>query len=194
MVNRSNITVKGKPNWAVVAGFAALTSACAPTELYPPLPPRTAEQFEFATMRSSNIVPKSSPAAFEKAFNSFCLNGGSSFASMAAKLRNADYIAVPKKISPNQTAFVVDDARPMIVVSDDGRFCATVAQSRTGQTARLQGFVAARFPKATDIAQNNAKYEMMKATNGNPQGLIAMYRMPSATEGSRLAIAIHRSN
>jgi hypothetical protein len=186
-------TGTSRPKWLAALSLGLLTAGCGPSELYPELPPMTPEQYEYANMSSSNVIPKSSPAAFEKAFDSFCLAGGSSFASISAKLRKSDYIAAPKRVQNQQTAFVVDDKRPMVVLSDDGRFCAVVAQSRAGQSARIQRFISARFPKARPLppAEN---YELMVETNSTPAGLVALKRLPSVTDGSRLVLAIHRKN
>jgi hypothetical protein len=177
----------------ILASLALLTAACMPAvQTDPKVVAVSPELYEFANMRQSNMIPKSSPAAFERGFESFCINGGSTAASVAAKLRKTDYVAAPNSTPSGQTAFVVDDTRPMVVISDDGRFCGVLARSRTGQTARVQRFIAKRFPKATQIDQSLAGYEMLLQTNSKPAGLIALKRLTSGVAGSRLLLSIQR--
>lgn len=189
----SNSTVGRVASLPALASLALLAAACAPA-VQPaskgtPLSP---ELYEFANMRPSNIIPKSSPAAFERAFEDFCLDAGPTAASVAAKLRKSDYVAAPAPASNGQTAFVVDDTRPMVILSDDGRFCGVMARSRSGQTARVQRFIAKRFPKATQIEQSPAGYEMLLQTKGQPAGLIAVKRLTTGAGGSRLLLSIQR--
>lgn len=175
-----------------LASLAVMATACMPavqSETETEAKPRSAEFYEFANMRPSNIIPKSSPAAYERAFERFCLNGGTSSAAVAASLRKSDYVAVPGPASNGQRAFVVDDTRPLVVISDDARFCAVVAQSRTGQTARIERFLAKRFAGATKIAQRPAGYELLLETQGD---VIALKRLTSGVTGSRVLLAIER--
>jgi hypothetical protein len=177
-----------------LGGVLASAVACAPTNItYRPLSPLGPEAYEFANMRPSNMVPKSSPAAFEKAFNGYCLNGGASLETIAAKLRKDDYIATPRQTAEGQTAFVVDDSKPMVIVSNDGRYCAVMATARSGQTARIHRFIANRFPKATPIANDKRQNEIFIQTNGTPKGMIALKRLVSRGEGSRVLLAFFRT-
>lgn len=157
-------------------------------------PAHTAELYEFANIRESNIIPKSSPAALVKAFEKFCLDAGRDAKGVARQLRAADYVAAPNYATNGQAAFVVDDTRPMVVISDDGRFCAVVAKSRTGQTARIRSMIDQRFAGARSIAPATLKTEILVQTSGRNAGLVTLRRLAPNLAGSRLVLAIQRAS
>lgn len=174
---------------ALAVGLAACTPVASPQTAVPAAGP---ELYEFANIRQSNIIPKSSPTAFVRAFDSFCRQGGTSAAAVARKLRAKDYVAAPRAAGSQQTAFVVDDTRPMVVVSDNGRFCAVVATSRTGQTAKARAFVASHFASAPDVAHALPGVELLRRVEGKDPGLIVLKRRAFGVSGSQLVLAIQR--
>lgn len=182
-----------------VAGLAGLLllAGCAPEAVTAPrsgpdVPP---ELFELANMRHANVVPKSSPAALVAAFEKFCLDGARNPAQAAARLRAADYVAVPQAAPNGLTAFVVDDSRPMVLVSDDGRTCAVGAAARTGQTARIRAMIAQRFPAATPLppASVSPNTELAMQAPGADGGVIFLQRLAPTISHSRLILGIWRA-
>ena len=177
--------------------FPALVAACAaPATEADTVPKQTVapEVYEFANMRRSNIVPKSSPTALVAAFEKFCLNGSHAPARVAANLRSADYVAVPKQEPDGVTAFVVDDTRPMVMVSDNGRTCAVGATSRSGQTARIRDMIARRYPGAAtlDPAEVGPNTELAVRAAGTEGGVIFLQRLAPTISQSRLILGIWR--
>ncbi|OIQ05458.1 MAG: hypothetical protein AUK60_10135 [Rhodobacteraceae bacterium CG2_30_10_405] len=170
--------------------LAACTAAPAATQAVAP------EVYELANMRPGNVVPKSSPAALVSAFGKYCLDGPPDPAGVAARLRAADYVAVPQTTPNGITAFVVDDSRPMVMVSDDGRTCAVGAASRTGQSARIRGLIAKRFPGATplDPASVSPNTELAVQAPGAQGGVIFLQRLAPAISHSRLILGIWRTS
>jgi hypothetical protein len=125
----------------------AILAACTPS------PPISPEFFELANIDPDNIVPKSSPTVLVRAFSDFCVDQIDTLGGVPALLRARDYVAVPE-IRPNGARlYVVDDRRPMVMLSDgaESRTCAVAAESRTGQTSRVLSFVATEFPEARPI-------------------------------------------
>ena len=155
---------------------------------------RSPEFYEFANMRASNIVPKSSAAAFVGAFERFCLDAGQDAVDTAGALRAADYVAGPRRNGDTMTAFVVDDRRPMVQISDDGRFCAVVAEARTGQSARVRRMVSRRFAGAQPLPTNAPGTELAVRVAGDHAGLIELRRLAPADSGSRVILAILRAS
>lgn len=156
--------------------------------------PVTPDVYELANIRHSNIVPKSSPATLVATFETYCLDGPSDVQRVAAKLRAADFVAVPKDQPSAITAFVVDDSRPLVMLSDDGRTCAVVAKSRTGQTTRIQRMIASRFPgaKALDPAAVSDQIELAVQITGARAGVIFVKRLAPSISNSRLILGILR--
>ncbi|MCC0076268.1 MAG: hypothetical protein H6898_06725 [Rhodobacter sp.] len=155
----------------------------------------SAEVLEFANMRASNRVPKSTGTALVGAFERFCLDSGRDPAAIGAALRRADYVAAPGQSGDSATAYVVDDRRPMVQVSDDGRFCAVVAEARTGQSARIQRLVNRRFPDAQPVEPSGPADAFTLRVSGAHDGFVALRRqVPTPTaSGSRLILAIQHS-
>jgi hypothetical protein len=156
--------------------------------------PVTPEVLELANMRFSNVVPKSSPAALVQTFERFCLGPQRSVAEVKAALRAADFVEVPS-VQPNGvTSFVVDDRRPMVLLGDDGQLCAVGAQSRTGQTARIQSMINRRFPQAQALnpatVSKNTEYAVRTA--GSDGDTIFLQRIAPFVMQSRLILGIRR--
>jgi hypothetical protein len=192
---QSGATTGGAIARPVLAAMALGLAACNPVaQSNPAAPAVSPELYEFANMRQSNIIPKSSPSAFVRAFDSFCLQGGKTAAAVAQKLRAKDYVAAPRLPGSQQTAFVVDDSRPMVVVADNGKFCAVAARSRTGQTAKVRAFVARRFGSAPAVEHALPGVEMLRRSGGANAGLIVLKRRIVGVSGSQLVLAIQRDN
>lgn len=133
--------------WADITAFgAALLASC--LALSACQPTLNSDEYELRNMQPSNIVPKSSPKALVAAFERFCLDAGSR-AETQATLRASDYVPVPEKVGSMQV-WLVDDLRPAVLLNDTD--CVVLAQSRTGQTERVNRLVAARFPQAKPVA------------------------------------------
>ncbi|MGA1684583.1 MAG: hypothetical protein ACO38S_08740 [Gemmobacter sp.] len=129
---------------AVAALMAAgVLAGCAPGAGQGP------EAIELANIAEPNIVPKSSPAQFARAFERFCLDTPAE--ARAETLRAADYVPfAPVRASSRVRTFVVDDRRPAVMLAGEGD-CAVAAEARTGQSARVARLVAARFPAARPV-------------------------------------------
>ena len=120
----------------------------------------SADDYELRNMNPDNIVPKSSPKAFVAAFESFCLEPQSR-ASARAKLRASDYVPAPRKLGAMEV-WVVDDRRPAVLLNDTD--CAVLAESRTGQTGRVNALVGDRFPEATPVT--DSRFESLWQVDG----------------------------
>lgn len=129
---------------------------------------------ELRNMWRSNLVPKSSPALMVSAFDRFCAQGPRDDAT----LRAAGYVPLPNR-APGARAYVIDDRRPAVAVSD--RMCVVQAESRTGQTARFQNYVTATYPGARPIdpAPLGKSIEQAWSLPTNPPSLIATERTVS---------------
>ncbi|WP_323035495.1 hypothetical protein [Pararhodobacter sp.] len=183
----------------VAMGLAGCMAAPEPTTPAVPVGMPTHEQYEYANLRPSNIVPKSSPAALVTAFERFCLDGGRDVSLVSQRLRRADYVAAPRDADSEVMAFVVDDRRPMVLLSRDGRYCAVAAESRTGQTARITAMLARRFPGARPVDNRSEAAGVPVAgitvqTTGSNAGIVTLRRLAPAVSGTRLVLAILHSH
>lgn len=108
--------------------------------------PIGSDQAELRNIKPYNRVPKSSPTQFVKAFDRFCLSPVNGLETRESRLRKASYV-------PTQTGelkvFLVDDRRPAIVLGK--HICSARALSRTGQTEKLQVYIASNFPNARPL-------------------------------------------
>lgn len=191
-----------RPHICAMLFAASFAAACAQPAA-PPQPGAVApELFELANIRPSNVVPKSSPSTLVKTFESFCLDGSHDPARVAARLRSASFVEVPKELpgwpslaqQTNVTAFVVDDTRPMVMISADGRTCAVAAESRTGQTARIQEMISERFPSAQPLESQTLSpgMEIAVSVTGAAAGVIFVKRLAPSISNSRLILGIVR--
>lgn len=187
---------KTAPRWLAALAVPVLVAACAAPQTEAATAPgqvAAPEIYELANMRPGNVVPKSSPSALMSAFTKYCLDGSRDPARVGASLRSADYVAVPQTAPNGITAFVVDDSRPMVMVSQDGRTCAVGAASRTGQTARIRSMIAERFPAATalDPASVSPNTELAMLAPG--AGVIFVQRLVTTISNTRLVLGIWRA-
>ncbi|WP_195821735.1 hypothetical protein [Roseobacter sp. MH60115] len=129
---------------------------------------------ELRNMWRFNLVPKSAPAVMINAFDRFCTVGPRDDAT----LRAAGYVPLPER-TPGARAYVIDDRRPAIAVSD--KMCVVQAESRTGQTARFQNYVTATYPgaRAIDPAPLGKNIEQAWSLPTTPPSLIATERTVS---------------
>lgn len=129
---------------------------------------------ELRNMWRGNLVPKSSPALMVNAFDRFCTTGPRDDAA----LRAAGYVPLPER-TPGARAYVIDDSRPAVAVSDT--MCLVQAASRTGQTTRFQNYVTATYPGAREIDPEplGANIEQAWSLPTNPPALIATERTVS---------------
>ena len=123
---------------AVAALLAAgVLAGCAPGAGQGP------EALELANIAESNIVPKSSPAQFARAFERFCLDTPAE--ARAETLRAADYVPfAPVRASSRVRTFVVDDRRPAVMLAGEGdcactRPAHTAAKPMASKVIRRQG-------------------------------------------------------
>jgi hypothetical protein len=134
----------------------------------------TPELIELSNIKPANIVPKSSPAQLVSAFRRFCLANNLAEAEQA--LRKTDYIRKPRRGRTGVASYVVDSRSPAVMLSGTAeRFsCVVLSEARTGQTARIEDFVAARFPKAvkTDPARVGPRTERAWLAAGNTGGIV----------------------
>ncbi|GFE48831.1 hypothetical protein So717_05840 [Roseobacter cerasinus] len=99
---------------------------------------------ELRNMWRSNLVPKSTPYQMVRTFDRVCTNGPRDDAT----LRSAGYVPLTER-APGARAYVIDNRYPAVAVSD--RMCLVLAESRTGQTANFNDYVAKTFPRARAI-------------------------------------------
>lgn len=92
-------------------------------------------------------VPKSTPSQLVWSFERYCHNREDSLAENDKRLRADGFVPVSRQ--EGARAYVVDDNRPAVAVSD--RMCIVHAKSRTGQTDAFRSYVARTFPKARPI-------------------------------------------
>jgi hypothetical protein len=185
----------GRRTGKALLAVPALVAACASPGAPPARTPvATPEVFELANMRPSNVVPKSSPKALVSAFQKYCLNGPHDPARVAASLRAADFVAVPNASSNGVSAFVVDDSRPMVMISQNGRTCAVAAAARTGQTARIRSMIAGQFPQARPVDPATVSPNTELAVNAPGTGVIFVQRLASEISNSRLILGVLRDN
>ncbi|MGQ0610599.1 MAG: hypothetical protein ACT4N9_05790 [Paracoccaceae bacterium] len=183
--------------------FVAGAGAACTSPGTPPQPGQIApELYELANIRPSNIVPKSSPSTLVKTFEAYCLDGAHDPARVGARLRSAGFVEVPTDIlgqptvtqPTNVTAYAVDDTRPLVMLSSDGRTCAVAAESRTGQTARIREMIAQRFPSARplDPSTLDPGIEIATAVTGAANGVVFVKRLAPSISNSRLILGIVR--
>lgn len=154
----------------------------------------TPETLELANMNPANVIPKSSPAQLVAGFERYCLDTAP--AAVPAALRGSDYVEVPRRAGGRVRSFVVDDRRPAVMLSDDGRACAVAAASRTGQTERLRAMVARRFPGAVpvDPARIGSRTEQAWAVPGAAGGIVFVQRLTAPAQPSRLILGFQRAS
>jgi hypothetical protein len=118
-----------------------------------PVGPATPQEHELANIRPGHVIPKTAPATLTDSFDRFCVRGMDDFAAIPAALVAADYVQTLPRRGSRAQSFVVDDKRPLVMLTDTGamRACAVSAESRTGQTTRAQAYVATRFPGARPV-------------------------------------------
>ena len=157
---------------------------------------RSADGYELANMDIENIVPKSTAKAFVTAFENFCLPGVDDPASLPARLRAADYVEVPARGNRMFRFFVVDDRRPAVgfSVTKAGVFCGVSAESRTGQTSRVEVSVAANFPSARPMDPASVSQDAEQAwTAGDGSGMtIFTLRFTHAAPPAKLTYAVFK--
>ena len=184
-------------SWPVgMALLTVLVAACAVPTVGPDpaaaaVPP---EIYELANIRPCYVVPKSSPATLVATFEKYCLDGSHDPARVAGALRAADFVAVPRAEQATVTSFVVDESRPLVMLSDDGRACAVGAVARTGQFARIQSMIASRFPGAQPLDRSTAgvETELAVQVTGSNAGVIFVSRLAPTISNSRLILGILR--
>ena len=165
-------------------------AACTPT-----VSPDNAELLELANIRESNIVPKTSPTRLVSTFRDYCIETGAEPGRVAAVLKASDYNEVPTRASDPVRLFVVDDTRPAVLVMRKGRGCAVAAESRTGQTSRIERMVASDFPGATrlDPQRLGQSVERAWAVTGKTEGVIFVQRIVPPADASRLILGINHN-
>ena len=134
--------IGAKGRVAATLALGALTTGCVQGDTQ-------ADRAELRNIRPWNVVPLSSPSQLERGFDQFCVTAPNSRKGQEAKLRKAGYVPTRARNAVDAQVFLIDTRMPAIFVSD--RMCMARARARTGQTARIQGYVDATFPKATPV-------------------------------------------
>jgi len=132
----------------------AVLAAC--TDAPPP-----PDRLELATIPRWREVPKSTPAQLVAAFDRFCVEGAPDMAARDAELRAAGYVPKLRASAGRPALYVVDDRRPAVAVSD--RLCAVRAVARTGQTERVNRYVADTFPAARPVSTDGLARDVEQA-------------------------------
>ncbi len=130
-----------KSGAVLLVGAACILSGCDPQY--------DAREAELRNFKPTHLVPKSSPAALVKAFDTYCIEGPKSPSELRKKLESAGYVAYTAQPRDGVHSFVVDNKRPAVLITSDG--CAVAAASRSGHTERLRSYVASTFPNAKTI-------------------------------------------
>lgn len=148
-----------------------------------------ADRLELATIPHWKEVPKSSPSQFVRTFERFCANRSAGMAAMDATLRKAGYVPKVAASARRPAIYVVDDRRPAVVVGE--RICGVRAVSRTGQTERMNRYVAAAFPEARPVGTQgfSTDVEQVWQIEG---GMIATTRNDWVGNRSAYTVALFR--
>ncbi|MCV2888051.1 hypothetical protein [Ruegeria aquimaris] len=141
-----------------------------------------------------NIVPKSSPAQLVTAFRQFCVEAPASRSAQEGKLRNASYVPTAPRNGNKPQVFLVDDRRPAIVVSDTT--CMARAYARTGQTEKMNDYVASAFPDARPVSPDSLPktFEQAWSVNLPDAAIIATERVNDLGNSSGYGLILHRPN
>ncbi|UWQ80248.1 hypothetical protein K3725_04340 [Leisingera sp. S132] len=177
-----------KPALLLAALTAALAAGCARQGLGP-------DAYELANIKGSNIVPKSSPTAFVKAFDKFCAKGPADPQSAERLLRASSYVPLPRKARNGGRVYVVDDRRPAVAVSSRG--CMVQSYSRTGQTERVRRYVAETFPAAVRVPEDQLRRHKLEEAwiiSGDQHGIVATRRTVESGNHSNYALVLYRTN
>jgi len=155
-----------------------------------------ADVFELANISPSNIVPKSSPATFLRAFRSFCLDHVATPETIGPALIGANYVAVPQQSAGMFQSYAVDDSRPLVMVAlqPDATHCAVAAEARTGQTSSVETFVAQTWPEAVtgDPATIGPRVERFWLVGNDPVQIITASRHGAPSSPAIYILAISR--
>lgn len=153
----------------VLVATALVLGACGSEDI-------SSDEAEFANIWRANQVPKSPPEIMVRAFNSYCAPAAPRQETDTA-LRRVGYVPVPHDRSAEVTAYVIDDIRPAVAVSD--RMCLVQAKARSGQTDRFQRYVSETFPKARalDPAPFGKSIEQAWLVPSTPPAIIATDRV-----------------
>lgn len=150
------------------------------------------DQLELANMRPWNIVPASSAARLAGMFERVCLDGPARPEAAARLLRSAEYVEVPSRAPRAIRSFLVDDSRPAVMLATDGTACAVAAQARTGQTERIRGLVAQKYPAARALSPAGTGPTVDEGWSlGAGQGIVLLRRVIRPGRPSEL-IVIHQ--
>ncbi len=150
-----------------------------------------AERRELGNIRPWNVVPNASPRTLVATFKRYCLDGPADAARAAAMLRSASFVPQGGWVG-GLRAFVVDDSRPQVIISDDGRGCAVSALSRTGQTQALTEMIADRLPQAQALGPTGRAVEQVWATGRTPRERILLIRDGTPAPLNKITIALQR--
>lgn len=144
------------------------------------------ETIELRAMPPALAVPATAPAALVASFESLCLDGPRAPDALAQRLRATDYVEAPQRGAGGMRSFVVEDRRPMVMLSADGTACAVAARARSGQRARIDAMMARRFPDAPAVTVAGAEIAWHA---GPPQGVILLRRVNHPAQPSRVVLA-----
>ncbi|MFK7875999.1 MAG: hypothetical protein AB8B71_09505 [Paracoccaceae bacterium] len=147
------------------------------------------DRAELGNISRSNIVPKSTPTALLVGFHDFCVNAPPTRAAKEDHLRSAAYVPTSPKTADLQV-FLSDDARPAIAISDT--MCLAQARSRTGQTQRVQDYVAKTFPDARALDVTKIDTELEQAWVTATPAIIATQRTNSINNTPDYAVIYFR--
>jgi len=159
---------------------AAALSACSAGRL-------DADRLELATIPYRKEIPKSSPGQFVGTFDRFCSHRPAGMASMDDRLRAAGFVPRIRPSGRRPGVYVVDDNRPAVMV--DRRICGVRAVSRTGQTDRVNRYIAKTYPTARPIDPAGISKDVEQAW-AIPGGLIATTRTNLASNRTTYSLIL----
>ena len=150
------------------------------------------DALEFANIWPGNTVPKSSPGAFIRAYDKYCVNGPRDRDRADALLRNANYVRTSQQARNGVRVYAVDNNRPLVALSQN--MCLIEAYSRTGQTVKFGDYVARTFPGATPMTPSKLGRTIEQAwlVPGNPAAIVATKRDLEPGNHSRYALIYYQ--
>jgi hypothetical protein len=154
--------------------------------------------FELANISEDNVIPKSSPSVLVRSFSTFCLDRIEAPEGIPAILRAADYVELSQDSRRSIRSFVVDDSRPLVMLMDTGgsAVCAVAAESRTGQTERVERLIASSYPDAVaiDPARISPKTESAWLIDDQPATIIFTSRFGTLSTPAEYVVSVSRSH
>lgn len=149
-----------------------------------------AERHELSNMPEFFMVPPTRPAALVASFRRYCVETPDDIAARSAMLRAADYVPMGGW-TDGKRSFVVQDRRPMVILSESGRLCAVRAKARSGQDSAIRREIAGAYPDAR-VMPASENYDAAWETVPDQREVIALIRTPGGPDENEFTIALMR--